>query len=96
MDTASLVNLIKFRLVPPCLITTKDERSYEGVNGSAVEILIVAARITVDNSRDEHVFESLRMLKRTMKCDVLLGRDGLGKLGFGLTVEGMTRARLRY
>lgn len=58
--------------------------NYEGVNGSTIEILgIVTAQISVGDSKVNDVMLKV-VPERTMKCDLLLGRDAICKLGFGL------------
>lgn len=81
LDTACPVSLIKARFVPPSLIMREKSERYEGINESALEIQgVIRAKICVENAIAEDV--TLRIVpERTMKCDALLGRDVLKKLG---------------
>ncbi|XP_011873545.1 PREDICTED: uncharacterized protein LOC105565169, partial [Vollenhovia emeryi] len=87
LDTACPISLIKTRFIPPSLITRVKSEHYEGINGSALEVQgIVKANIRIENAIAKDVI--LRIVpERTMKCDALVGRDALKKLGLTMNKQ---------
>lgn len=84
MDTASPVSLIKENLIPREWMEKLSSESYEGLNGSTLEVKWgVTLKIICDNAVAESV--KFRIVKDTaMINNALLGRDALRLLGFSL------------
>lgn len=81
LDTACPISLIKARFIPTGLIVQAKDEHYEGINGSVLEVRgTVKAKIRVEDAITGDTI--LRVVpEHTMKCDILLGRDALMKLG---------------
>ena len=87
LDSGCPISLIKERLIPLNLIKQYENECYEGINGSVLEIKgIIEAKIFVMDATSENVV--LRVVPEyTMKCDALLGRDALKKLGLTIVKQ---------
>lgn len=89
MDTACPISLIKARFIPTGLIVQAKDEHYEGINDSVLEVrATVKAKIRVEDAITGDTILRVVHIMHTMKCDILLGRDALKKLG--LTVIKQT------
>ncbi|CAL1671929.1 unnamed protein product [Lasius platythorax] len=81
LDTACPICLIKARFIPTSLIVQSEDEHYEGINDSVLEVRgTVKAKIRVEHAITGDAI--LRVVpEHTMKCDILLDRDALKKLG---------------
>ena len=83
-DTASPISLVKSKFIPLNFVASVPDGHYEGINGSALEIL---GRVEVGIKGKEFSAENvlLRVVPDgAMKCDLILGRDTIKLLDLTL------------
>lgn len=87
LDTASPISLVKSKFVPLNLIKGVMDDRYEGINGSVLEILgqVEVKVIAKDFVADDVIFRVVP--DHAMKCDAILGRDTIRKMGLTLAKQ---------